>query len=92
MAPELCPDCGQSKYMRIRRGPCNHCEGKHQGYYVRPTAKNCNGSNCDGGRKKSDGKKCCIDCLGTGRKLTRCEAPFCVNGFVEYSCKDEFHD
>lgn len=93
MAPEAhCPDCGQTKYNRVRKFPCPKCFGKLKGYVVRGTAKDCAGSNCSHGVKTSDPGKDCDQCLGTGKKLSRCVHPDCVNGQMEYACKeDEFH-
>ncbi len=92
MPAEVCADCGQGKYDKMRTSPCRKCRGTYGGYYIRDTAKDCSGSNCHGGAKKSDPSKDCNDCQGTGKKLTRCDEPGCHNGRVdEYECKDDFH-
>ncbi|KAF2241339.1 hypothetical protein BU26DRAFT_176501 [Trematosphaeria pertusa] len=92
MPAELCSDCGQTKYNKIRKTSCDKCRGTYRGYYISSTAKTCSGSNCNGGAKKSDPNKDCDECKGTGKKLTRCEQPGCINGNIEYSCLDDFHN
>jgi hypothetical protein len=92
MAPDKkCADCGQTKFKKVRTTPCPKCHKRYKGYVRKSTAKECTGSDCKGGAKKSDPNKDCNDCQGTGKKLTRCDHPHCKNGNVEYSCRDDSH-
>lgn len=86
-----CPDCGQTKYNKVRKTPCPKCRNAYKGYVLKATAKECTGSNCKNGAKKNDPAKDCNDCQGTGKKLTRCEHAPCKSGNVEYTCLDDFH-
>lgn len=58
----------------------------------RPTAKDCNDPNWDGGVKKSDRNRDCGACWGTGKKLSPCPQAGCISGYMGRECKDEFHN
>ena len=91
MPPPICPDCGFGKYNKYgRKIACFKCKGSYKGFISHPTAKNC--PSCSGsGYKASNTAKDCSDCQGTGKKLVQCDQSGCVNGYVEYMCKDDFH-
>ncbi|KAK1995709.1 hypothetical protein LX36DRAFT_659321 [Colletotrichum falcatum] len=81
----------QRTYSPIKKTPCCKCNGRYSGRILTPTVKECTNSNSNGGDKKSDPAKACTECLGTGRKVTPCGRPGCINGNMKSRCKGDIH-